>query len=69
MKVPIEIEVPDGALLESWVTAFAYMDDDGERRVGCDYSNGMDGTTQIGLLIGDAVRADQAAKWGPRERD
>lgn len=68
MKVSIEVDIPDGAQLDTWVVSFDYLADDGETYSGCDYSEGMTAKLQIALLISvlDAVRFDQVKKWHQR---
>lgn len=52
MKVPIEVEIPDGALLSEWIAVLHYLPPEGElSSMSIDCSPTINSIQRIGMLV------------------
>lgn len=66
MKVQIEVEIPDGAMLTDWIAVLRYLPTDGEpSNMLIDFDDRLDGTLRIGMLVqaSDLMRREEAERW------
>lgn len=65
MKVPIEVEIPDGAVLGDWVVTYCYLPADGEEKMQYAHRDGMNSPARYGLTgqAFDRERAHALAEW------